>query len=71
MVLHGLRIAIRPLLLTLAIVFGLSLFSLVFFWKFAIAGIAYAGGAWILRMVNKKDLDRIRAMFAGTKFHAE
>ena len=71
MVLHGLRIAIRPLLLTLAIAFGLSLFSLDFFWKFAIAGIAYAGGVWILRMVNKKDLDRIRAMFAGTKFYAE
>jgi O-antigen/teichoic acid export membrane protein len=71
MVLQGLGLAVRPLLLTVAIIYGLRVSPLAYYWELAIAAAAYAGGAWILRMVHKKDLERLRTMFAGPKSYAE
>ena len=70
LVLRGLGIAVRPLILTAAIIYGFRLFPLAYYWELAIAVTAYAGGVWVLGMVDKRDYERLRIMFAGTKSHA-
>jgi hypothetical protein len=59
---QGLRIAIQPLLLSLAIVYGLRAFPIAFWWKLIISGAVYAAGAWILGIINRTDIDRLRGM---------
>ena len=61
--LQGLRIAIRPLLLSVGITASIPLLHANFLWKLALANVIYFGGCWITGMINKSDIERLQAMF--------
>lgn len=56
--LQGLKIAIPPLFLALGITGALSLLPWVFWWKFAVASIAYLAGVYVTGTVRRAELDR-------------
>jgi len=63
MIALGLRVAIWPLVLALAVTFSLVLLPLSFWWKFLFALLAYAIGALLSGAIERADLIRLRDMF--------
>jgi len=59
----GLRAAIWPLALALAITFSIGLLHVSFEWKFLLASLAYALGALLTGAIELADLIRLREMF--------
>ncbi len=70
-VVQGLRIALAPFLLALGITIVLGFLSWAFWWKFVIACLAYAGGAWLTGAVRRSEISRARdlsrSLFAFTR----
>ena len=63
MVAIGLRMAVWPLALALAITFALGRLHLSFWWKFMIASLAYAIGSWLVGAIKPTDLNRFLDIF--------
>jgi O-antigen/teichoic acid export membrane protein len=61
--LRGLRIALPPFLLALAIMFSLHALCLEFQWKLLLASGTYVAGAVLLGMIERNDLERVRGLF--------
>lgn len=56
--LQGVKIAIPPLLLALAITASLTIIPWVFWWKFSVATVAYLAGVCLTGTVRRSELDR-------------
>ena len=64
-VLIGLKICIVPLVLALAITFGLGFLPWAFWWKLLIAAIAYPAGAWTFGAIRNQDIQYARQMLGA------
>jgi O-antigen/teichoic acid export membrane protein len=62
---QGLRIALPPFAVALAITWALRYVPLHFALKIVIATLLYAAGAWITGTVRRSELDRLREIFRG------
>ena len=62
LVLLGMRIAFWPFVLAIGITTGLKYIDAAFWWKLAVAWIAFSGGAWLTGSVGKRDVERLRQM---------
>ena len=62
MTLLGLKAALAPFLVALAISGGLHYLAMAFWWKFLIAAIAFFGGAWVSRSLTRQDVHRLLQM---------
>jgi O-antigen/teichoic acid export membrane protein len=58
----GLKVAMRPLLLALAIVGGLQYVGVTFWWKLIFAAVAFGGGGWMIGAVTSQDVNRLVQM---------
>jgi len=58
----GLKVAMRPLLLALAIVGGLQYVGVTFWWKLVFAAVAFGGGGWMIGAVTGQDVNRLVQM---------
>ncbi len=63
MVSLGLRVAIWPFIIALAVTFSLIPLPFAFWWKSLLAAVAYAFGAWVTGALQRVDLIRLRSMF--------
>ena len=58
----GLKIALRPFLLALAIELGLHYLTIAIPWKLLLATIAFAGGSLLTGAVRRRDVERLMEM---------
>jgi PST family polysaccharide transporter len=61
-ILLGMKVAVRPFLLALAIVWGLQFIAVIFWWKLLFATIAFVGGGLVIGAVTSRDLERLLQM---------
>jgi len=66
LVLIGLRIAVKPFALALAITGGLYLLHWSFWWKLLVASVAYPLGAWALGAIRHQDVQYAKQLVRGS-----